>query len=333
MIKGGEYLESVGKAEVVALDKTGTLTRGLAIVEKVIPINSTTATHLLELASAVEQRSEHWIAQAIVTHARDQGITPSPCDNYTAISGKGATAQVEGKTYLIGNHRFFEEESDCAAEVHQAMLEHEDCHHTVVALSSEDGPLGVFLLADSPRKEARESVAALRACGVSTIVMLTGDNEGTARAVAQECGVTEYRAELLPVDKVQAIENYKARGKRVVMVGDGINDAPALAAAHIGIAMGGGGTDASLETADIGLMADDLRKLPWLIRHSRRTRRIIAQNIALSLTVKALFAALAVVGLASLWMAIAADAGASLLVTFHGLRLLRSDDKRMAVSC
>jgi Zn2+/Cd2+-exporting ATPase len=182
----------------------------------------------------------------------------------------------------------------------RTMLEHEDCHHTVVALSSDGRPLSVFLLADSPREEVRESVEALRACGV-----------------------TEYRAELLPADKAQAIEGYMARGDRVVMVGDGINDAPALAAAHIGIAMGGGGTDASPENADIGLMADDLRKLPWLIRHSRRTRRIIAQNIALSLTVKDLFAALAVAGLANLWMAIAADAGASLVVTFNGLRLLR----------
>lgn len=324
LIKGGEYLETIGKADIVALDKTGTLTRGRPVVEKVIPINSTSVSSLLELASAVEQRSEHWIAQAIVAHARDQGVTPPPCDNYTAVAGKGAKAQVDGKTYLIGNHRFLEEADLCTEEVHRTMLEHTDCHHTVVALSSEDRPLGVFLLADSPREEARESVEALRACGVSTIVMLTGDNEGTAIAVAQECGVTEYRAELLPADKVQAVEEYKARGSCVVMVGDGINDAPALAAAHVGIAMGGGGTDASLETADIGLMADDLRKLPWLIRHSRRTRGIIAQNIALSLAVKALFAGLAVVGLANLWMAIAADAGASLVVTFNGLRLLRA---------
>ncbi len=327
LIKGGEYLEAVGKAEVVALDKTGTLTRGKALVERVVPLNSTSESRLLELASAVEQRSEHWIAQAIVAHARERSIAPPPCDNYTAISGKGAKAQIEGKTYLIGNHRFLEEEGDCTGEVHQAMLEHEDCHHTVVALSCADGPLGIFLLADSLREEARESVEELRACGVSTIVMLTGDNEGTAKAVALECGVTEYRAELLPADKVQAIEGYTAQGKHVVMVGDGVNDAPALAVAHVGIAMGGGGTDASLETADIGLMTDDLRKLPWLIRHSRRTRGIIVQNITLSLAVKVLFAGLAVVGLANLWMAIAADTGASLVVTFNGLRLLRSESR------
>ncbi len=324
LIKGGEYLESVGKAEVVAFDKTGTLTCGRPIVEQVIPINGTSVSHLLELASAVEQRSEHWIAKAIVAHARDQGVVAPPCDNYVAISGRGAKAQVDGKAYRIGNHRFFEEENSCTPEVHEAMLEHEDCHHTVVALSSEDGPLGVFLLADSPRGAARESVEALRACGVSTVLMLTGDNEGTAKAVAQECGVTEYEAGLLPADKVRAIEGYRAKGKHIVMVGDGINDAPALAAAHVGIAMGGGGTDASLETADIGLMTDDLRKLPWLIRHSRRTRAIIVQNITLSLVVKVLFAGLAVVGMTNLWMAIAADTGASLVVTFNGLRLLRA---------
>ncbi len=324
LIKGGEYLESVGKADVVAMDKTGTLTRGRPVVEEVLPINNTPVSNLLELASAVEQRSEHWIAQAIVVHARDQGVVPPPCDNYTAVAGKGATAQVDGKSYLIGNHRFLEEGGICTEEVHRTMVDHEDCHHTVVALSSNDGPLGVFLLADSPREEARKSVEELRACGVSNVLMLTGDNEGTARAVAKECGVTEYRAELLPADKVQAIEAYKARGDRVVMVGDGINDAPALAAAHVGIAMGAGGTDASLETADIGLMTDDLRKLPWLIRHSRRTRGIIVQNITLSLAVKVVFAVLAVAGLANLWMAIAADMGASLVVTFNGLRLLRT---------
>jgi len=158
--------------------------------------------------------------------------------------------------------------------------------------------------------------------------MLTGDNEGTARAVAKECGVSDYQAELLPADKVHAIEGYKAQGKHVIMVGDGINDAPALAAAHVGIAMGGGGTDASLETADIGLMTDDLRKLPWLIRHSRRTRGIIVQNVTLSLAVKVLFAGLVVVGMANLWMAIAADTGASLVVTFNGLRLLRAESGR-----
>jgi Zn2+/Cd2+-exporting ATPase len=327
LIKGGEYLESVGEVEVVALDKTGTLTCGRPVVEKVIAINSTPVPRLLELASAVEQRSEHWIAQAIVGHARDEGIVPPPCDNYTAVAGKGAKAEIDGKTYLIGNHRFLEEEGSCTAEAHAVMLEHEDCHHTVVALSADDGPLGVFLLADSPREEARASVEELRDCGVSTILMLTGDNEGTARAVAEECGITDYRAELLPADKVQAVADLKAQGRRVIMVGDGINDAPALAAAHVGIAMGGGGTDASLETADIGLMADDLRKLPWLIRHSRRTRGIIVQNITLSLAVKVLFAVLAVVGLANLWMAIAADTGASLVVTFNGLRLLRAQSK------
>lgn len=323
LIKGGEHLEAVGRATVLALDKTGTLTGGRPVVEDVIPINGTSVSNLLELASAVEQRSEHWIAKAIVAHAQDKGIVPPPCDEYMAVAGKGAKAQIDGETYLIGNHRFLEEGGMCTEETHRAMLEHEDCHHTVVALSSDDGPLGVFLLADSPRNEASKAVEELRACGISTVVMLTGDNEGTARAVAQECGVSKYRAELLPADKVQAIEDYKARGDRVVMVGDGINDAPALAAAHVGIAMGGGGTDASLETADIGLMTDDLRKLPWLIWHSRRTRSIIAQNITLSLTVKVLFAALAVVGLANLWMAVAADMGASLVVTFNGLRLIR----------
>jgi len=324
LIKGGEYLEAVGKTTVVALDKTGTLTAGRPVVEQVIPVDGVAEKQLLEIAAAVEQRSEHWIARAIVAHAQKNGISAPPCDDYQAVSGKGAVATVGKTRYLIGNHRLLEERSACGGEIHDRVLEHENCHHIVVALSSVDRPLGLFLLADSPRDEAPAVVAALRESGVSTVVMLTGDNEGTAAAVARECGDVEFRAELLPADKVRAVEEYKSSGQRVVMVGDGINDAPALATAHVGIAMGAGGSDASLETADIGLMTDDLRKLPWLIRHSRRTGAIIKQNIALSLGVKVVFAVLAVVGLANLWTAIVADTGVSLVVTLNGLRLLRS---------
>ncbi len=324
LIKGGEYLEAVGKTTVMALDKTGTLTAGRPVVEQVIPVDGTDEDKLLEIAAAVEQRSEHWIARAIVAHADKKGISAPPCDDYQAVAGKGAVATVGETEYLIGNHRLLEERTVCDGQMHDRMLEHENCHHIVVALSSADAPLGLFLLADAPREDAPAVVADLRECGVSTVVMLTGDNEGTAAAVAEECGGVEFRAELLPADKVSAIEEYKSAGQRVVMVGDGINDAPALAAAHVGIAMGAGGTDASLETADIGLMTDDLRKLPWLIRHSRRTGAIIKQNIVLSLGVKAVFAVLAVVGLANLWTAIVADTGVSLVVTLNGLRLLRS---------
>lgn len=206
------------------------------------------------------------------------------------------------------------------------MIEHEDCDHIAVAVSSLQEPLGVVLLADGLRAEAIEAVAGLRRQGVERIVMLTGDNAGTAKSIAEQCGHIEYRAELLPADKVDAVTELKLKGQRVVMVGDGINDAPALAAADVGIAIGVGGTDAALETADIALMTGDLAKLPWLFAHSRRTRRIIVQNIGLALAIKGVFLALAIPGLANLWLAILADMGASLLVTFNGLRLLRPTD-------
>ena len=324
LIKGGEFLELVGRTKVIALDKTGTLTLGKPVVQQVIPTNNTSEATLLELAVAIEQRSEHPIAAAIVSHARKRGIKPPPCRDYQAIRGKGARASVDGQIYLLGNHRLLEENNLCTEQVHRIMMEHSDCRHTTVALASADKPLGVILLADGMRNEAAAALADLQRSGVGKLVMLTGDNTGTARSIAAECGGIDYRAELLPIDKVAAVTELRETLGHVTMVGDGINDAPALAAANVGIAMGVGGTDAALETADIALMTDDLRKLPWLLRHSRRTKAIIVQNISLALAIKAVFVVLAIPGLANLWMAIAADMGASLLVTFNGLRLLQS---------
>jgi Cd2+/Zn2+-exporting ATPase len=323
LVKGGEFLEAVGRTRVIAIDKTGTLTHGTPIVQEVVPLNDTTEQRLLELAAAIEQRSEHAIAKAIVTYANERGVSPLACRDYQAIRGKGAQATVDGESYLLGNHRLLEERDVCTDGIHRIMTKHEDCHHSVVGVASSRRPLGVILLADGLRQEAPAAVAALRRAGVERVIMLTGDNAGTARSIADECGGIEPRAELLPADKVKAVEELRASHKHVVMVGDGINDAPALAAANVGVAMGAGGSDAALETADIALMTDDLHKLPWLIRHSRRTRGVIAQNIGLSLGIKAIFLALAIPGLANLWMAIAADMGASLLVVFNGLRLMR----------
>ncbi len=323
LIKGGEYLETVGRAGVVAFDKTGTLTLGRPVVDKVVPLGDTTEQKLLELAAGIEQRSEHPIAQAIVEYARRRGIEPLKCSDYQASRGKGAFGSVNGEEYLLGNHRLLEENNVCTDEVHSVMLAHEDCSHTVVAVSTRQHPLGVILLTDQLRPEASDAVADLYRLGLSKTLMLTGDNRGTAQAIADELASVEYRAELLPADKVTVVQELKSDGRHVVMVGDGINDAPALAAADIGIAMGTGGTDVALETADIALMTDDLRRIPWLIRHSRRAKSIITQNVTLSLAIKAVFVALAIPGFANLWMAIAADMGASLLVTFNGLRLLR----------
>lgn len=323
LIKGGEFLEAVGKTRVIAIDKTGTLTHGRPVVQKVIPLGEATEEHLLTLSAAIEQRSEHAIARAVVAHAKERGISPPSCRDYVAIRGKGAEATVDGKRYFLGNHRLLEEKYVCTEELHRLITEHEDFNHTVVGVASEACPLGVILLADGLRDEASEAIDSLRREGIERVIMLTGDNAGTAEAIAKQCGGVEPRGELLPADKVKAVEDLRASYKYVVMVGDGINDAPALAAATVGIAMGVGGADATLETADIALMNDDLLALPWLLRHSRRTRSVIAQNIALSLGIKAIFLALAIPGLANLWMAIAADMGASIVVTFNGLRLVR----------
>lgn len=324
LIKGGEYLEAVGRTKVIAIDKTGTLTLGQPVVQEVIPVNDTPRVRLLEIAAAIEQRSEHPLAQAIVDYAAQQNVAPSACRGYQAIRGKGARASVNGQEYLLGNHRLLEENDVCTDAIHRTMTGHEDCHHTVVGVASTDSPVGVILLADNLRPDVQRTIAELRGAGVERIVMLTGDNEGTASAISDECGGIEYRAELQPADKVVAVEELRRAHGHVIMVGDGINDAPALAAATVGVAMGAGGTDAALETADVALMSDDLAKLPWLLRHSRKTRNIIIQNISLSLGIKAVFLSLAIPGLANLWMAIAADMGASLLVTLNGLRLLRA---------
>ncbi len=208
-------------------------------------------------------------------------------------------------------------------EVHDQAEELEDAGHSVVAVGNDRHVCGLISVADGVRDKARETIQAIKRLGVLKVVMLTGDNEGTARAVAEVTGVDEFRAELLPEDKVEAVESLVSEFGQVAMVGDGVNDAPAMAVATFGIAMGAMGTDAAIETADIALMADDLSKLPWLIRHSRRTLGTIKQNIFFALGLKTIFIALALFGLASLWMAIAADTGASLLVIFNGLRLLR----------
>ncbi|GMU23419.1 MAG: ATPase [Phycisphaerae bacterium] len=327
LVKGGEYLEAVGRVHALAIDKTGTLTLGKPVVQEVIPMGNTSESRLLEVAAAIEKRSEHPIAEAIVRYAEQQGISPAPCEDYQAIRGKGAQASLNGTTYYLGNHRLLEEKDLCPEPLHRRMLEHEDCHHTIVAVTSSAAPVGLILLADALREETETAVSRLRESGIKRIVMLTGDNEGTAKAIAEECGGIDYQAELLPQDKVDAVEMLGKSEGGIIMVGDGINDAPALAAATVGVAMGAEGTDTALETADIALMTDDLKKLPWLLEHSRRARSVIVQNISLSLGIKAVFLALAIPGLATLWMAIAADMGASLLVILNGLRLLQAHEE------
>jgi Cd2+/Zn2+-exporting ATPase len=239
------------------------------------------------------------------------------------IPGKGAEGDIGGRRFWIGSHRFMEEKGAETPEYHQLAEEMEDAGHSLVALGDDSHICGLIGVADEVRPDAAEAIEELRAMGIGDLVMLTGDNNRTAAAVADSLGLSDFAAELLPQDKVEAVSRLRQKVGSVAMVGDGVNDAPALAAASLGIAMGAAGSDAAIETADIALMSDDLTRLPWLIRHARRTLRIIRQNIFFALAVKAVFIVLAALGLATLWMAIAADMGASLLVIANALRLLR----------
>lgn len=324
LIKGGMHLESPARLRAIAFDKTGTLTEGKPQVVEIVPLNNHTEAELLERAAALEARSEHPLAKAIVAFAKERGIVARPAEDFQIIQGKGASAQFNGKPFWLGSHRYLEERGQETPEVHERLEVMSQAGRSVVVIGNDSHVCGLITVADTVRPGAKAALNALRQAGIQSMVMLTGDNQATANAIGKETGVDEVRAELLPADKVAAVEELVSRHGQVAMVGDGINDAPALAQATLGIAMGAAGSDAAIETADIALMSDDLSKLPWLIHHSRRTQRIVRQNIVFALVVKATFALLTFVGYAHLWAAIAADMGASLLVIFNGLRLLRA---------
>ncbi len=323
LVKGGVYMEAAGRLRAFAFDKTGTLTEGRPKVVAVVPLADHNERELLERAAAMEMRSNHPVARSIIEYADNGGIKVLAAADVRAIQGKGVTARFNGKNYWLGSHRYLEERGQETPDIHQKLEEMSGAGRTAVVVGNDSHVCGLIGIADAVRSDTRQIIQALRDTGISHIVMLTGDNLGTAQAIASETGVDEFRAELLPEDKVAAVEALVSKYGDVAMVGDGVNDAPAMARASLGIAMGAAGSDAAIETADIALMSDDLSKLPWLIRHSRRTLVIIRQNIVLSLAVKALFVLLTVVGYASLWAAIAADMGTSLIVIFNGLRLLR----------
>lgn len=323
LIKGGMFLEMPGRLRALALDKTGTLTYGNPEVQRIIPLSGHTEEELLQRAAALEAPSEHPLARAILKYAASKGIKGECAEDFQITKGKGAEGTYKGTRYWMGSHRFMHEKKQETPEIHQMALNLEDAGHSIVAIGNDHHVCGLISIADAPRENMKEIIQAIKKTGVKRVVMLTGDNQAAAEAIGILTGVDEVKSELLPEDKVAAIHQLKEEWKEVAMIGDGINDAPAMATASFGIAMGAMGTDAAIETADIALMADDLSKIPWLIRHSRRTLRIIQQNITFALGLKGLFLILAVMGLASLWMAIAADTGASLLVVFNGLRLLK----------
>ena len=325
LIKGGRHLETLGRVRCVAFDKTGTLTHGTPAVVGVRAMAPWTPGGVLRLAASIESRSEHPIGRAIRRAARDEGIEMAPCDAYQALPGRGASAEVDGVPVVVGSRRLFEERGWYPAEIEAAAAAMAGDDRTIVLIAAGGTPAGVISVADAVRQSGREAIGLLRRAGIPHIAMLTGDHASTAERIGAAMDVTEVRAGLLPQDKLTAIRDLKAAYGAVAMVGDGVNDAPALAAADVGIAMGVAGSDAALETADVALMSDELLRIPYAVRLSRSTVRNIQVNIAVSLGLKAVFLVLAGLGMATLWMAVAADMGASLLVIGNGLRLLRYD--------
>ncbi|MFB6367299.1 heavy metal translocating P-type ATPase [Paenibacillus elgii] len=322
LIKGGAFLEVAGRISAVAFDKTGTLTEGKPKVAQVIPYGST-QEELLSIAKTLEEYSTHPIAKAVVDYAYEEGIDARQGDKFRNIVGKGVGAVIGGHEYFAGNMKLFEELNTDLGEIKSRILSLQQEGQTIVIVGTKEVILGVIGVADAVRDTSVKALAALQHAGVNQVVMLTGDNEGTAKKVASQTGVTRYIAELLPEDKVKVVKQLQEEGHVVAMVGDGINDAPALATANLGIAMGGAGTDTAMETADIVLMADNLEKLPHTVKLSRKALRIIKQNIWFSLIVKAAALILIFPDLLTLWIAVISDTGAALIVILNSMRLLR----------
>jgi Cd2+/Zn2+-exporting ATPase len=333
LVKGGAHLESIGKLRALALDKTGTLTQGKP---RVLRIERVTASEqqTLRVAAAIDEHSSHPLAQAIVAQARDQRISFDAAVDFQAKPGRGAEAMCEGMAVFVGNHRFAHELGVCSPELEQRLSAIEASGLTAVVVGEKPAGgapgrvLGVIAVGDAVRSNARAAIAALHAVGLKQIVMLSGDNQRTADAIAHEVGIDMAKGDLLPEDKVAAVRTLRTKHGVVGMVGDGVNDAPAMATANLGIAMGVAGTDAAIETADIALMRDDLGMIAEAVRVGKRTLGIIRFNIAFALGLKALFLVLAVFGITSLWLAIMADTGATLLVVANALRLLKTKSGR-----
>jgi len=324
LIKGGVYLEETGALSVIAFDKTGTLTMGKPQVTDVLQVNGYSERHIMAISAAIESRSEHPLGDAILNYARKKNIMIPSVTNFEAVPGKGAQGTVEGEAYQIGNARFFGDHGwSLDKKVEETIAAFQAEGKTVMILGSEGKISGIIAVADVLRENSRHALESLRKIGIKKTVMLTGDNHSTAQAIAAQVGIDEFRADLLPEDKVYAMKDLLAQYHKVAMVGDGVNDAPAMAISTVGIAMGAAGTDAALETADIALMADDLTKLSYAIKLSRETLRIIKQNITFALIIKGLILLLVIPGWLTLWLAVIGDMGSSLLVTLNGMRLLR----------
>ncbi|WP_422823806.1 heavy metal translocating P-type ATPase [Variovorax robiniae] len=323
LIKGGTWLEEARNLKAIALDKTGTLTEGKPrLVEWKSLRDGDDAGPIARIAMSLANRSDHPVSKAI---AQGLSLPVSSVSSFTALAGRGTQGDIGGRTYVLGNHRLIEERGQCSADIEAALKTHEEQGRTVTLLADEDSVLAIFAVADTLKDSSRTAIAELKALGV-TPVMLTGDNIATARTIASQAGIDEVRGNLLPEDKLREINALQDRHGMTGMTGDGINDAPALARSDIGFAMGGMGTDIAMEAADIVVMNDDLRRIPETIRLSRRTHGVLMQNIALALGIKAVFMVLAIFGTATMWMAVFADMGATLLVVANGLRLMKTKD-------
>ena len=322
LIKGGVYLEAGYKLDYLALDKTGTITHGKPVQTDYLALFPNVEDNAPALAASLAARSDHPVSLAIANAAVDKKLPLQVVDNFEALAGRGVRGEINGEVYHLGNHRLVEELGLCSPALEEKLFALEKQGKSVVLLLDKSGPLALFAVADTVKDSSREAIQQLHDLGIKTL-MLTGDNTHTAQAIAAQVGIDQAQGDLLPTDKLKAIEDLYGKNHRVGMVGDGINDAPALARAEIGFAMAAAGTDTAIETADVALMDDDLRKIPAFIRLSRQTSSILKQNIALALVIKAIFLAVTFMGMATMWMAVFADMGVSLLVVFNGLRLLR----------
>jgi Cd2+/Zn2+-exporting ATPase len=330
LIKGSAFLEAIGKLRALALDKTGTITEGKPRVTKVHALQDASENEIVRIAAAIDLHSEHPLAQAVVEYARNQHLDFARSENYKAQSGRGASAKIDDHDYFVGNHRFAHELAVCSEEIERLLAEIESETQSVVVVGHmphsgcKGEVLGVIAVGDAVRPNAKDAIVALHHAGVRKVVMLSGDNQRTVDAIAKQAGIDEAQGDLLPDQKVDRVKELMKQEGYVGMVGDGVNDAPAMAIATVGIAMGAAGTDTAIETADIALMKDDLAKIAETVVLGRRTVRVIQANIIFALAVKAVFLVLAVVGYTSLWLAIAADTGATLVVIANALRLLRT---------
>lgn len=325
LIKGGRYIETTSRVTTVAFDKTGTLTHGRPRVLSIVPLDGVGSEELLRLAASLERHAEHPLAAAVVREAKEQNLALSEPSEVQALPGRGVIGKVGEKQLSVGSSRMFREHGLFSNGNENTISEVEEAGQTTICVAADERIIGYIALGDELRAEAKDSIKELGKLGVSSL-MITGDNKNVATTVGSSLAIEETQAELLPEDKLATLAEHQSNGKVVMMVGDGINDAPALTAADVGVAMGAAGTDVALESADVALMGDDLSKVPFTISHSRRTMNLIRQNIFFSIATKLAFVALAVGGLATLWMAVLADTGLTVAVTLNSLRLMRTKE-------